>query len=108
MPVSGRQRFRYLQTERVDPTKLNAVLAIARPDELPVLLREVALLMRCGSTPEDEATEWRRRIVAWCAFYGEDAARRATRSHSELDVIPLSMPAVGKTAGPVQETPRME
>ena len=47
---------------------MNAVLAHARPDELPVLLRSVDLFVGCCSMPEDEATEWRRRIVAWQRF----------------------------------------
>lgn len=56
----------------MDPAKMNAMLANARPNELPVLLRGVDLYLRCGSMAENEASEWRCRIGAWAAFRGDD------------------------------------
>ena len=45
--------------------RMNAVLMEARPDELPTLLEYLWLF----EMPEDEADEWRRRIVALQRFH---------------------------------------
>ena len=46
----------------------DAILALMQPDEVPDALRFVALLERGGQMGQEEADEWRRRILAREAF----------------------------------------
>ena len=54
----------------MNPSKIDATLAIMKPDEIREALRFVATWERYGGLDQAEADEWRRRILARKAFLG--------------------------------------
>lgn len=64
--------------ERMDRT-----LAQLRIDEVSSCLRFVELHERCGRMSTTEATEWRRRLMAWAAFLELELAHHPTTSSSD-------------------------
>ena len=59
----------------MDAAKIDATLALMKPDEIEDALRFVDICERGGGTPPEEADEWRRRIVAWQRFLEAEDSR---------------------------------
>ena len=59
-----------------DTAKMNAVLADMRADEVPDMLKYLPLFVRNGTMSEDEAAEWKLRILAWQQFHEREAGSR--------------------------------
>ena len=51
------------------PAKINEMLALVPPDELPGVLRLLSLFERAGQIPTDEADCWRRGMWALCELH---------------------------------------